>query len=145
MNKLRYGQKHLKTIMEIVSPHGHLSLKMKRKLNYIKKHVVKVVTCKLERCKYIIAAQILYTIKRWSDRIAGFTPIPAMSMISYASARFINLLGGEMLSFMIGMLIYHLHLLGVNKPMYLNRDWYNAFTSLWALTFHLLVRLMPIL
>ena len=39
---LIYGQKHLKTIMEIVSPHGHLSLKMKRKLNYIKKHVVKV-------------------------------------------------------------------------------------------------------
>ncbi|PTI44584.1 nitrate reductase subunit alpha, partial [Staphylococcus xylosus] len=34
------------------------------------------------------------------DRIAGFTPIPAMSMISYAAgARFISLLGGEMLSF----------------------------------------------
>ena len=48
----------------------------------------------------IIAAQILYTIKDGPDRIAGFTPIPAMSMISYASgARFINLLGGEMLSF----------------------------------------------
>ncbi|MBF9294577.1 molybdopterin-dependent oxidoreductase, partial [Staphylococcus epidermidis] len=49
----------------------------------------------------IIAAQILYTIKKdGPDRIAGFTPIPAMSMISYASgARFINLLGGEMLSF----------------------------------------------
>ena len=41
-----------------------------------------------------------------------------MSMISYASgARFINLLGGEMLSFTIGMLIYHLHLhkFGVSK------------------------------
>src|SRR5699024_6285675 len=34
------------------------------------------------------------------DRIAGFTPIPAMSMLSYASgARFLSLLGGEMLSF----------------------------------------------
>ncbi|GJF46815.1 nitrate reductase subunit alpha [Staphylococcus argenteus] len=49
----------------------------------------------------IIAAQLLYTIKKYGpDRIAGFTPIPAMSMISYAAgARFINLLGGEMLSF----------------------------------------------
>ncbi|MDN6206404.1 MAG: molybdopterin-dependent oxidoreductase, partial [Staphylococcus simulans] len=49
----------------------------------------------------LIAAQLLYTIKKdGPDRIAGFTPIPAMSMISYASgARFINLLGGEMLSF----------------------------------------------
>ncbi len=56
----------------------------------------------------IIAAQLLYTIKKYGpDRIAGFTPIPAMSMISYAAgARFINLLGGEMLVFMTGMQIY---------------------------------------
>src|SRR5699024_6575686 len=53
----------------------------------------------------LIAAQLVYTIKEYGpDRIAGFTPIPAMSMISYASgARFISLLGGEMLSFMTGM------------------------------------------
>jgi nitrate reductase alpha subunit len=49
----------------------------------------------------LISAQLIYTIKKHGpDRIAGFTPIPAMSMISYASgARFISLLGGEMLSF----------------------------------------------
>lgn len=49
----------------------------------------------------LIAAQLIYTIRKYGpDRIAGFTPIPAMSMISYASgARFISLLGGEMLSF----------------------------------------------
>ncbi|KRK97763.1 nitrate reductase, alpha chain [Secundilactobacillus odoratitofui DSM 19909 = JCM 15043] len=49
----------------------------------------------------LISAQLLYTIKAYGpDRIAGFTPIPAMSMMSYASgARFISLLGGEMLSF----------------------------------------------
>ena len=49
----------------------------------------------------LIAAQLIYTIKQYGpDRIAGFTPIPAMSMISYAAgARFISLLGGEMLSF----------------------------------------------
>jgi len=49
----------------------------------------------------LIGAQLPYTIKKYGpDRIAGFTPIPAMSMISYASgARFISLLGGEMLSF----------------------------------------------
>ena len=49
----------------------------------------------------LISAQIIYTIKKFGpDRIAGFTPIPAMSMLSYASgARFISLLGGEMLSF----------------------------------------------
>ncbi|MGG4554356.1 nitrate reductase subunit alpha [Paenibacillus humicus] len=54
-----------------------------------------------EDATQIIAAQLIYTIRKYGpDRIAGFTPIPAMSMISYASgARFISLLGGEMLSF----------------------------------------------
>ncbi|WP_236251444.1 molybdopterin-dependent oxidoreductase, partial [Lactiplantibacillus plantarum] len=49
----------------------------------------------------LISAMLLYTIKTYGpDRLAGFTPIPAMSMISYASgARFMSLLGGEMLSF----------------------------------------------
>lgn len=49
----------------------------------------------------LIAAMNLYTIKTYGpDRLAGFTPIPAMSMVSYASgARYISLLGGSMLSF----------------------------------------------
>ena len=49
----------------------------------------------------LISAQLIHTIKNYGpDRIAGFTPIPAMSMVSYASgARFISLIGGEMLSF----------------------------------------------
>ena len=34
------------------------------------------------------------------DRVAGFSPIPAMSMVSHAAgARFISLIGGAMLSF----------------------------------------------
>ncbi|WP_277051434.1 nitrate reductase subunit alpha [Ruania albidiflava] len=49
----------------------------------------------------MIAAAHVYTIKRWGpDRIAGFSPIPAMSMVSYASgARFNELIGAPMLSF----------------------------------------------
>ncbi len=49
----------------------------------------------------LIAAQLIYTVKTHGpDRIAGFTPIPAMSMLSYAAgSRFISLIGGEMLSF----------------------------------------------
>jgi nitrate reductase alpha subunit len=54
-----------------------------------------------EETKELIASQLIHTIKKYGpDRIAGFTPIPAMSMLSYASgARFISLLGGTMLSF----------------------------------------------
>ncbi|MFD6856077.1 nitrate reductase subunit alpha [Rhodococcus sp. NPDC060090] len=49
----------------------------------------------------IVAAAHVHTIRKWGpDRIAGFSPIPAMSMISQASgARFVNLIGGSMLSF----------------------------------------------
>lgn len=49
----------------------------------------------------IVAAAQVYTTKRWGpDRIAGFSPIPAMSMVSHASgARYTTLIGGSMLSF----------------------------------------------
>ncbi|MCC6593712.1 MAG: nitrate reductase subunit alpha, partial [Xanthomonadales bacterium] len=49
----------------------------------------------------IIAAANLHTVKRWGpDRVIGFSPIPAMSMVSYAAgARYLSLLGGACLSF----------------------------------------------
>ncbi|MGW0804311.1 nitrate reductase subunit alpha [Nonomuraea sp. NPDC002799] len=49
----------------------------------------------------MIAAAHVHTIKTYGpDRIAGFSPIPAMSMVSQAvGARFVSLIGGTMLSF----------------------------------------------
>ncbi|HEU5355592.1 MAG TPA: nitrate reductase subunit alpha [Actinocrinis sp.] len=49
----------------------------------------------------IAAAAHVHTIKAFGpDRLAGFSPIPAMSMVSHAiGARFYSLLGGVMLSF----------------------------------------------
>jgi nitrate reductase alpha subunit len=49
----------------------------------------------------IIAASTIYTIKKYGpDRVVGFSPIPAMSMLSHASGnRFLQLLGGVSLSF----------------------------------------------
>jgi len=49
----------------------------------------------------IMAAANIYTIKKHGpDRIAGFSPIPAMSMISYAAgSRMLQLMGGISLSF----------------------------------------------
>ncbi|MFC8046032.1 nitrate reductase subunit alpha [Nocardia sp. NPDC057353] len=49
----------------------------------------------------IAAAAHVHTVKEYGpDRVAGFSPIPAMSMVSHAAgARFISLLGGSMLSF----------------------------------------------
>ena len=49
----------------------------------------------------IIAASNVYTAKTYGpDRITGFSPIPAMSMVSYAAgARYLSLIGGNCLSF----------------------------------------------
>jgi nitrate reductase / nitrite oxidoreductase, alpha subunit len=65
----------------------------------------------------IVAASCLYTAKKWGpDRVFGFSPIPAMSYLSYAAgSRFLQLFGG------------------VNMSFY---DWYadlpNAFPEIWG-------------
>ncbi len=49
----------------------------------------------------IIAAANVYTVKQYGpDRVVGFSPIPAMSMVSYAAgSRYLSLIGGVCLSF----------------------------------------------
>ncbi|MCZ7566138.1 MAG: nitrate reductase subunit alpha [Burkholderiales bacterium] len=49
----------------------------------------------------IIAAANVYTIRKYGpDRIMGFSPIPAMSMVSYAAgSRYLSLIGGVCMSF----------------------------------------------
>jgi nitrate reductase alpha subunit len=49
----------------------------------------------------VVAAAHVYTIKRYGpDRVVGFSPIPAMSQVSYsAGTRFLSLIGGVILSF----------------------------------------------
>ncbi|NLE50879.1 MAG: nitrate reductase subunit alpha [Chloroflexi bacterium] len=49
----------------------------------------------------IVTASTLHTMKTYGpDRVIGFSPIPAMSMLSYAAgSRFLQLLGGVVMSF----------------------------------------------
>ncbi len=49
----------------------------------------------------LIAAANIYTIKQHgADRVIGFSPIPAMSMVSYAAgSRYMSLIGGVCMSF----------------------------------------------
>ncbi|HEU4512663.1 MAG TPA: nitrate reductase subunit alpha [Nocardioidaceae bacterium] len=60
-----------------------------------------LVRASWEEATEMVAAAYVHTIKKWGpDRIAGFSPIPAMSMVSHASgARFTSMIGGSMLSF----------------------------------------------
>ncbi len=59
------------------------------------------VRAKWDEVLEIVAAANIHTIREHGpDRIAGFSPIPAMSMVSFASgSRYVSLLGGSMLSF----------------------------------------------
>ncbi|MBB5019594.1 nitrate reductase alpha subunit [Chitinivorax tropicus] len=54
-----------------------------------------------EEANEIIAAANAFTIKKFGpDRVVGFSPIPAMSMVSYAAgSRYLSLIGGVPLSF----------------------------------------------
>ena len=83
------------------------------------------------RCNQLIAAANVYTIKTHGpDRVIGFSPIPAMSMVSYAAgSRYLSLIGGVCISF------YRLILrpaagqpagLGEQTDVPESADWYNS-------------------
>jgi nitrate reductase / nitrite oxidoreductase, alpha subunit len=59
------------------------------------------VRAKWDEVNEIIAAANAFTIKKFGpDRVVGFSPIPAMSMVSYAAgSRYLSLIGGVPLSF----------------------------------------------
>jgi nitrate reductase / nitrite oxidoreductase, alpha subunit len=59
------------------------------------------VRAKWEETDEIIAAANAFTVKKYGpDRVVGFSPIPAMSMVSYAAGtRYLSLIGGVALSF----------------------------------------------
>ena len=96
------------------------------------------VRAKWDEVEELVAAANAYTIRKYGpDRVAGFSPIPAMSMISYAAgARYLSLLGGVPLSF------YDWYCdLPPSSPMTWGEqtdvpesaDWYNAgFLLVWG-------------
>jgi len=79
----------------------------------------------------LMAAANLHTIRKYGpDRINGFSPIPAMSMISYASgARLMQLMGGVSLSFYdwyCDLPNASPEVWGEQTDVQESADWYNA-------------------
>ncbi|OFW09665.1 MAG: nitrate reductase subunit alpha, partial [Acidobacteria bacterium RIFCSPLOWO2_12_FULL_59_11] len=79
----------------------------------------------------LMAAANIHTIKKYGpDRIAGFSPIPAMSMISYAAgARMLQLMGGVALSFYdwyCDLPPASPETWGEQTDVHESADWYNA-------------------
>lgn len=84
------------------------------------------------------AAAHVHTIKRYGpDRLAGFSPIPAMSMVSHAAgARFYSLLGGVMLSFYdwyADLPVASPQVFGDQTDVPESGDWWNAgYLIMWG-------------
>ncbi|AZI59144.1 nitrate reductase subunit alpha [Nakamurella antarctica] len=90
-----------------------------------------------ESCEIIAAAHVYTILKYGPDRVAGFSPIPAMSMVSHASgARFINLIGGSMLSFYdwyADLPVASPQVFGDQTDVPESGDWWNAgYLIMWG-------------
>ncbi len=84
-----------------------------------------------EEALEMIAASLIHTIKTHGpDRVAAFSPIPAMSQISYsAGSRFVSLLGGAVLSFYdwyCDLPPASPEIWGEQTDVHESADWYNA-------------------
>jgi nitrate reductase alpha subunit len=90
-----------------------------------------------EALEMVAAAQV-HTIKKWGpDRVAGFSPIPAMSMASHAAgARYTSLIGGTMLSFYdwyADLPIASPQVFGDQTDVPESADWWNAsYLMMWG-------------
>lgn len=86
----------------------------------------------------IVAAANAHTVKAWGpDRVFGFSPIPAMSMVSYAAgARYLQLLGGVCGSFYdwyCDLPPSSPQTWGEQTDVAESADWYNSgFLMLWG-------------
>ena len=73
-----------------------------KRSSYVKKRGLGgFVRANWEEVSELVASANAYTAKTWGpDRVFGFSPIPAMSMVSYAAgARYLSLMGGVCMSF----------------------------------------------
>ncbi|MCP3856865.1 MAG: nitrate reductase subunit alpha [Actinomycetia bacterium] len=79
----------------------------------------------------LAAASTIHTVKEHGpDRVAGFSPIPAMSQISYAAgSRFMSLIGGAVMSFYdwyCDLPPASPEIWGEQTDVHESADWYNA-------------------
>ena len=96
------------------------------------------VRAKWHEVEEIVAAANIYTAKTYGpDRVIGFSPIPAMSMVSYAAGtRYLSLLGGVSMSFYdwyCDLPPASPQTWGEQTDVPESADWYNShFIMLWG-------------
>ena len=90
-----------------------------------------------EALEIVAAAQVHTIAEHGPDRVAGFSPIPAMSMASHAAgARYTSLIGGTMLSFYdwyADLPIASPQVFGDQTDVPESADWWNAsYLVMWG-------------
>jgi nitrate reductase alpha subunit len=91
-----------------------------------------------QEAEEIVAAANVHTATQWGpDRIIGFSPIPAMSMVSYAAgSRYLSLIGGVCMSFYdwyCDLPPASPQTWGEQTDVPESADWYNAgFIMMWG-------------
>ncbi len=90
-----------------------------------------------EALEIVAAAQVHTIMAHGPDRVAGFSPIPAMSMASHAAgARYTSLIGGTMLSFYdwyADLPIASPQVFGDQTDVPESADWWNAsYLVMWG-------------
>ena len=86
----------------------------------------------------LIAAAHVHTVKAYGpDRVVGFSPIPAMSQVSYAAGtRFLSMIGGTILSFYdwyADMPVASPQVFGDQTDVPESGDWWNAaYLIIWG-------------
>lgn len=91
-----------------------------------------------EEALQLTAASMIYTIKKYGpDRIIGVSPIPAMSMISYAGGtRLLSLLGSSLMSFYdwyADLPVASPQIWGDQTDVPESGDWYNSsYLMIWG-------------
>ena len=91
-----------------------------------------------EEVSELIAAAHVHTVKAYGpDRVVGFSPIPAMSQVSYsAGTRFLSMIGGTILSFYdwyADMPIASPQVFGDQTDVPESGDWWNAaYLMIWG-------------
>jgi nitrate reductase alpha subunit len=91
-----------------------------------------------DEAEELVAAANVHTVRHWGpDRVIGFSPIPAMSMVSYAAgSRYLSLIGGVCMSFYdwyCDLPPSSPQTWGEQTDVPESADWYNAgFIMMWG-------------
>ena len=137
--RLLRAWREARKLMEPVAAWRSIQDDPKKRADYVERRGLGgFVRARWDEVNEMIAAANAHTVKKWGpDRVFGFSPIPAMSMVSYAAgARYLQLIGGVTGSFYdwyCDLPPASPQTWGEQTDVAESADWYNSnFLILWG-------------